>query len=211
MKLIDLTGKRFTRLSVIERVQHSDKKNTYWLCKCDCGNKIIVSTCHLRSGHTKSCGCYSHDLIKKHGMWDSRIYGIWQNIKTRCTNSNSTFYNRYGGRGITICNEWKDNFKAFYDWAIANGYQDNLTIDRIDNNGNYEPNNCRWVTMKIQSNNTRRNHLIEYKGCIHTLTQWAEILNISRKTLWNRIDRGWSIERAFSEKIHNLKYTKKVD
>ena len=145
----------------------------------------------------------------KHGLRNTRLFSIWANIKTRCTNSNSTFYNRYGGRGITICDEWKDNFKAFYDWAMANGYQDNLTIDRIDNNGNYEPNNCRWVTVKDQARNKTNNHLYTINNETKALSVWCEQFNINYKTVRDRLKRGWNIKKALSCPV-DIRFRRKV-
>ena len=203
----DLTGKKFERLTVIKRVENSKSGQTRWLCKCDCGNEVIVWGCHLRSGHTRSCGCIHSEQIKnikhykKHGLRWTRLYRIWNGIKSRTnlTNINDNYKN-YSGRGITICDEWKE-FMPFYYWAINNGYKDNLTIDRIDVNGNYEPSNCRWATFEIQQNNKRNNRYIKYNGEIHTLSEWNRILKLPNKLLSNRLYRGWNIEKAFNTKV----------
>lgn len=135
----------------------------------------------------------------KHGLKHTRLYSIWNGIKIRCLNPNFIRYKDYGGRGITICDEWKNDFQAFYDWAMSNGYADNLTIDRIDNNGNYEPSNCRWVAMDVQANNSRHCRNIEFNGEVHSLSEWARITGIPRYTLNNRINQyGWSIEDALT-------------
>ena len=130
-----------------------------------------------------------------------RLYSIWHNMKTRCCNPNNYHFKYYGGRGICICDEWKNSFQTFYEWAINNGYSDKLTIDRIDNDGNYEPSNCRWVDMYCQNNHTRKNHYIEYKGITKTASEWAKIYGLSRQLLSMRIRRGWSFERATKTKV----------
>lgn len=159
-KPIDLTGKRFGRLTVIEKTSIDTSKEVCWLCQCDCGNitKPIRSS-DLRRGDAISCGCFRKEFMSKkqtvHGLENTRVYNIWNNMNYRCYNAKSNNYKYYGSRGITVCDEWRNSVKAFYDWAMSNGYSDDLTLDRIDVNGNYEPSNCRWVTMKVQNNNKR--------------------------------------------------------
>lgn len=138
----------------------------------------------------------------KHGLRNTRLYGIWAGMKNRCYNQNDFHYSRWGAKGITVCDEWKNSFQAFYDWAISNGYKNDLTIDRIDNNGNYEPSNCRWTTVKEQNRNKKNVKFIEFNGESKLLDEWAEILNIKPKTLWMRLYfYNWPVEKAFTTKV----------
>lgn len=153
--LIDLTGKRFGRLTVIEYLGKGR-----WLCACECGNRKAVSGPHLRSGATKSCGCLHSDQLKrsltKHGGSKTRLYRIWLGMRKRCSNENCRAYERYGARGIKVCEEWSESFEAFRAWSLANGYADDLSIDRIDNDCGYSPDNCRWATAMTQTHNRRK-------------------------------------------------------
>ena len=217
-KLIDLTGQKFGRLTVLERTT-STNKNVKWLCVCDCGKITSVFGVDLKSGKTKSCGClFSEQLAqrnKQNALYMSvskdgdkpqswrRIYGIRYLMICRCYNPNTDQYSDYGGRGISVCPKWRDknNGKAnFYKWAMSHGYADNLTIDRIDVNGNYEPSNCRWVTMKEQQNNRRNNHLITYNGETKTVAEWELATGIKQHTILQRLRRGWRIEDALTKK-----------
>lgn len=191
-KIKDLTGKKFGMLTVIG-LQDTDSRKTYWVCQCDCGNIKVVRSDSLQSGAIRSCGCMKKaqekiNLTKHHShkMSGTRIYHIWRGMKDRCYNVHSPSYYRWGGRGITICDEWKDNFSAFYSWAMENGYSENLTIDRIDNNGNYEPNNCRWATMEEQSRNRQSNVVIQIGNSKRTLKEWCEIFELEYGTILER-------------------------
>lgn len=190
---IDLLGQKFGRLTVIAREKNNKEKRAMWLCKCDCGNKKIVTGKHLRNGSVKSCGCLLRETTIerniKHGLCYSPLYKIWRGIKERCYNKNNSSYKNYGDRGIIMCDEWHYNFKTFYDWAMNNGYKEGLSIDRIDVNNNYMPLNCRWATRKEQSRNTRVNLNITYKEKTQCLTQWAEELNVDTSALYSRITR----------------------
>lgn len=194
-----LVGKRFGRLTVIQEIKEG-RKIVFCLCLCDCGKIKKVRVASIKSGQTKSCGCLVVEKAKeiqsrcfyKHGLTKTRIHKIWTQIKQRCFNKKAPFYKNYGGRGICMYAEWKNNFLLFYDWALKNGYQDNLTIDRIDVNGNYEPSNCRWITMLEQTKNTRKSVFIIYKGERKIASDWAKTIGVDRNILYRRKRMGWS-------------------
>jgi len=203
-KFIDLTGKKIGKLIVIKRVGTRRGCEPIWLCKCDCGNVSIVEGTGLRLKRTKSCGCskkeYQSLSLTKIKDANKRLCRIFHEMKDRCLNTKLKCYKNYGGRGIKVCNEWLDKQTGiinFYNWAIKNGYQDNLTLDRIDNNGNYEPSNCRWVTRKEQQNNRRNNRYITYKGETHTMKQWSEKLNINYSSFRGRLEDNLPKELCF--------------
>ena len=190
MKLIDLTGRRFGKLTVLSRSENQGL-HTRWKCICDCGNIKEVIGSHLQSGSIVSCGCQSKERISKlnyrHGKSRTRLYNIWCGMKSRCCDVNCASFPKYGGRGIKICDEWFSDFIAFHDWALKNGYSSNLTIDRIDVNGDYSPENCRWETPKNQSNNTRRTILISYLGETMSIKNLSEQLGINYHRLYKAI------------------------
>lgn len=160
----NLTGMRFGSLVVLKQVENNERSETQWLCLCDCGRECVKAGWRLTGGRTKSCGCLKKRCFgKKHGLYDTRLYGIYRSMKARCYNKHRKEYTNYGGRGIVVCDEWRNNFAAFYNWAIEHGYDKDAphhvcTLDRIDNDGNYEPENCRWVDMKVQNHNRRTVH-----------------------------------------------------
>ena len=157
-----------------------------WVCKCDCGNTKVINGNNLRQGKSTTCGC----SLRKHGMRNTRLWNIWDGMMKRCYNPKHMWYKRYGGRGITICDEWLDDHGAFFSWALANGYADHLTLDRIDVNGNYCPENCRWVDMKTQHNNRSNNCIVAINGVEKTIAEWASIAGIDYQTIYRRYHRG---------------------
>lgn len=205
MKVRDLTGKKFGRLTVVERAKRGSPK-AYWMCKCDCGNEHVVCGTNLTRGKVVSCGCYAKEKRSSdkttHGGSYTRLYVIHRNMKRRCLYKKDREYPYYGARGISICDEWKNSFEKFRDWALENGYDETLTLDRIDNNGNYCPENCRWATMKEQNNNTRSCVYVTINGETHTLSQWCEIKGINYYTVMARRRSGWSNEEAISIPIN---------
>lgn len=183
-------GDKFHRLTVVRegeiRVFPSKQKTRTWWCRCECGREILATQRNLISGNTKRC---VHCAKTKHGESKTHLYQTWLNIKQRCYNPKFSKFEYYGGRGIIVCDEWKRSYEAFRDWALSNGYEDGLTIDRIDNDGNYEPSNCRWVTMKVQNNNKKQRGgavSIVFNGEEIKLIDLAKKLGINYQTLYWR-------------------------
>ena len=201
--IIDETGKRYGWMTVLrlDESQHN-KHQAYWVCKCDCGKEFVARGDSIRCGAYTSCGCNIHKHRGRftHGEYKTRLYTIWADMKHRCVSPYTANYKHYGGRGITLCDEWME-FEPFRDWALSNGYADNLTIDRIDVNGNYEPRNCRWVTRQQQSLNTRRSLFFEYNGKTQTLYEWSNEYGILYDTAYSRFKRGWSIDEILTTPI----------
>lgn len=201
--IIDATGMKFGRLTVIG-FSHVARKRAFWICSCECGNTVVVAGSHLRSGHTRSCGCLLKEArIKastKHGLCNTRLYSVWRTMFQRTTNRKHKEYKNYGARGVHVCDEWKD-FSKFAEWSFNNGYEDSLSIDRINFNGDYCPSNCRWATMKQQQRNRRNNRVIEYNGERRCLSEWAELLGFTHKELSYRLGKGWPLDRAFTEPL----------
>jgi hypothetical protein len=211
----NIIGKRFGNLVVISQsedyITKDGTKRKQYLCKCDCGNKKIILGYSLFTNNTKSCGCLSSintiHRNTKHGKSNTRLYSIYRGMKARCYYKSERSYKDYGGKGIIICKEWLNSdtgFINFYNWAIKNGYKNNLTIDRINNDINYSPDNCRWVDMNTQANNHTNNRLLTYKGDTKTIKQWSEITGLKYMTLMSRINRGWNIEKAITNKIKEV-------
>lgn len=207
----DLSGLKFGRLTVVCREKDNVNGRATWLCKCDCGKETTVTSSKLISGHTQSCGCLSRDLLiarqTKYLIKPKKLYSIWRCINNRCYMKNSLSYKNYGGRGIFVCEEWRNDFRPFYEWAMGSGYQDNLTIDRINNDGPYSPDNCRWADKKTQCNNKRSNHIIVYCGDSLTIAEWSEKTGLPRTTIATRLFRGWSEEEAIKIPYRTRKST----
>lgn len=188
MKAIDLTGKVFGYWTVIKRDGRYNNGDARWLCRCICGKEKQVRGRDLRDGTSKSCKCKRVPPNIKHGLYKTRLHGIWETMKARCNNKNFSQYKRYGLIGVKVCKEWNNDFLAFYNWAMANGYKDNLTIDRINVFGNYEPSNCRWATPMEQANNRKNNRYITYRGIKKSLSNWSRYFGISKRKLVYRMD-----------------------
>lgn len=195
MRASELIGMRFGRLTVIARAENSEQGKTRWICQCDCGKvkRKPVTGYDLKSGKIRSCGCLYLDSNKErnktHGMTNTRLWHIWSGMRKRCK-SHQNYKN------ISVCDEW-NNFEAFMEWANATGYRNDLTIDRIDNSGNYEPSNCRWATYKVQENNRSNNRHIIIDGIDRTLAEWSDISGISSDTLRSRLKYGWPMSDLF--------------
>ena len=199
---LNLVNQKFGRLIVTD-FAYSKNGRSYWKCKCECGNEKIIIGKDLRNGHINSCGCLRIETSRKrmttHGSTDSRLYNIWCSMKQRCEHPTKEKHLKdYKNRGITVCDEWHD-FANFQKWALKNGYKDNLSIDRIDNNKGYYPENCRWADNIIQANNKRNNRRLTYNNKTQTIAQWARELGMNYNTLDQRIRMGWSVEKAFNK------------
>ena len=178
----DITGQRFNKLTALSPLYINKDNRVMWRCKCDCGTICVISAKQLSNGKARSCGCYQRSLVTqrnvKHGLRNTRLYNIWFGMKRRCYEKNNLSYPQYGGRGITVCDQWLNDFGTFYEWAMTNGYESDLTIDRIDNSKGYSPENCRWATKKQQSNNRTCVHEFTYNGQTHTVSEWCDLYGV---------------------------------
>lgn len=203
-KCKDLTGIRYGRLTVVRRVENAKGGSSRWLCRCDCGEERIHTAGTLNYGVVLSCGCLGKEARLRsnmsHGGSKTKLYRVWNSMKDRCFRETCSGFKHYGGRGISVCAEWLD-YQTFHDWAMSSGYKEGLSIDRIDVNGNYAPSNCRWVSKKVQANNTTANRVLCHNGESHTMSEWSKILGIGYSTLAKRLQDGWSVERAFTEPV----------
>ena len=203
MRSVDLTGQKFGRLTVV-RFDHKENGRKYYLCQCDCGNFKIVSNHSLKSGNTKSCGCLHKEILiqrnkdnRVHHPENERLLRIWRAMLHRCYKETDEHYDYYGGRGIKVCDDWH-NFETFQEWALANGYADNLTIDRLDGNKDYCPENCSWATMTVQNNHKSDTKWLTYKGKTQSLSDWCRELGLDYFRIKARLNSlGWSVEDAF--------------
>jgi hypothetical protein len=210
----DLIGRKFGRLTVIRRAEHDNRKYVYWSCQCDCGTIKKVRNDHLVNGKTVSCGCYIKELSSSlhgtHRMTGTRLYNVWSDMKTRCYNERTAAYKNYGGRGIKMCEEWLD-FENFRKWAKDNGYdktaaRGECTIDRKNVNGNYEPSNCRFITMAEQAGNKRSAVSLTFNGETKSISQWSDETGIDRETIRTRLKRGYGAEKALTKSTDIYKY-----
>lgn len=197
----NLTGQRFGRLLVLKEAGRNKDKSVLWLCRCDCGNEYSATTYLLRSGKSESCGCLNRERIvescRTHGLSNTPLWNSWRNMVKRTTDPKDTNYSYYGGRGISVCSEWRQSFEAFVrDMGPTHG--DGLTLDRIDVNGNYEPTNCRWATPLEQGRNKRNNRLLTFRGETMPLSAWAERVGVHHTVIRARLRNGWSVERALT-------------
>ena len=214
----DISGKRFGRLTVICCSGTKKSLGGYpykmWLCKCDCGNYKELSTGNLTSANTKSCGCLKVDKnlarFTTHGESKTKLYRVWASMKDRCYRKGSNGYENYGARGIQICDCWKNNFQAFRDWAVANGYEEKLTIERRDVNGDYCPENCTWIPKSEQARNRRNSHFITYRGETKTLSEWCREFHIDRECVRNKEKKLGSGELAIESVLNSTRHKRRV-
>lgn len=212
---MNIAGKKFGRWRVLE--PRKIGKSATWLCRCECGLEKVVYQQNLITGKSKSCGCLFREIMAEvnkrqgtHRKTHTRLYRIWSGMKSRCYNNKTCLnFKLYGGKGITVCEEWLDNFIAFYNWSMANGYEEHLTIDRINGNKGYEPDNCRWATHKEQQQNLSTNRKLTIFGETKNITQWVSDnrCTVSRNLLSFRLRKGWNPEVALTQKPKSRRIT----
>lgn len=209
-EFVDLTGQKFGRLTVLGLaepfVDKSGRKYETWHCQCECGNVRDIYVQHLIHGQSKSCGCLAKDTcgdnFRTHGKTHARLYNTWGCMRGRCNCKANPAYKNYGGRGITVCEEW-DDYEKFEEWAMTNGYEEGLTIDRINNDKGYSPDNCRWATYKEQANNTRNTRRFTVDGETKTASEWSEMYGVPNYEIFFRINHGWTEEEAIKIPLHS--------
>lgn len=207
-RMLNLAGQKFGRLTAI-RIIENIKGRVFWECICECGKVTCVQSTKLRFGSTKSCGCYAAELAsirrRKHMMSVSSEYRAWQSMRKRCYDKNCEQYKNYGGRGISVCERWRESFQNFFE-DVGRKPQKNMSLNRKNNDGNYEPGNCQWDTPKIQARNTRHNRIITFNGQSKPVTEWAEATGIHNRTIRARIDvQRWSVEKALTTPVVKIK------
>jgi hypothetical protein len=204
MRKLDLTGKVFHKLTVLEDTGEVRWKSPLWKCVCECGSTALVTTRELKAGYVKSCGCLKY---KSNPKYKEDLYKEWRYMKGRCTtNQNSEFYKYYAGRGVRVCEEWIDDYEAFREWSLANNYKEGLELDRYpDRDGDYSPTNCRWVPHKENMRNTRRNRRLDAFAESKAMSVWSEEFDINASTLRGRIEGGWTTEQALQEPVRQHK------
>lgn len=203
-------GEKFGRWQVLKEVSpHPTSGNRMIYCQCQCGSLATVRLADMVTGRSKSCGCISIERTTTHGLSSKRLYVIWKGMLARCYKPTNDSYSRYGARGISVCEEWKD-VAIFVTWAESNGYKDHLSIDRINSDGNYYPDNCRWVTIKKQQNNKSSNRILEHDGKKLNIAQWGELLSLNRRTISNRLRMGWGVSRALTTPVNTRRKSKEA-
>lgn len=209
MKILDITGRKFGMLTAL---RFSDRKNgsTYWIFLCDCGKEKRIISRNVITDNVKSCGCHKKEFLRNiattHGMSKTHIYSVWRSMKSRCIKPSHISYINYGGRGIKVCDRWIKSFKNFFE-DMGSTYRKGLEIERINNNGNYEPDNCKWATEKEQGNNKRSNVILNHNGRKMTIKQWSEFLNINEATLYRRYYQKWPVNRLLNPKSNRIMVT----
>lgn len=205
---IDITGNKYNRLTVLERVEGTTPAT--WRCICDCGNITFVRGQNLKSGAVKSCGCLLHEKHNTHHLSQTKIYHIWHAMINRCYYKKGKAYKNYGGRGIKVCEDWKKSFDSFYAWSIDNGYQEGLSIERINNNDDYKPTNCKWIKRSEQAQNRRRNYSVTINGVTKNLTEWCIEYGVDYGLVHNRCHKlHWDFEKALTTPCDITKRNKK--